>query len=89
MAWFRRFLQATEKGERKGTNRDEDDMYSDDSSERVDSFDDMKELELEMQLGVICVDQIVETHNKQDRLAVCNIFEALIAFLKRRLPMVR
>ena len=38
---------------------------------------------------MICVDHIVETYNKQDRLAVCNIFEAVIAFLKRRLPTVK
>ena len=49
----------------------------------------MKDVEQEMQLGVICVDQIVETYNKQDRIAVCNIFEALIAFLKRRLLTVK
>ena len=38
---------------------------------------------------MICVDHIVETYNKKDGVAVCNIIEAFLAYLKRRLPTVK
>ena len=49
----------------------------------------MKDNEQEMELGMICVDNIVKTFNKQNWIAFCHIFEALLAYLKRRLPTVK
>ena len=60
--------------EREETNREENDIDSDNSSDRVDNYDDMKDVEQDMKLGMVCVDHIVETNNKEDRVAVCNIF---------------
>ena len=41
--------------ERERTNREEDDIDSDNSSDRVDSYEYMKDVEQDMKLGMIYV----------------------------------